>query len=199
MDQNTADQLYYLNQSELSNEQQNSHNESEMPEAKIYFFNNIPNQNQKNLIFPNGQSSQINIDYSELFNEDYKKMLKRGAIINNVPQPINFEGLKVINLPELYNKDDNTQYIQVIHPCNMICHDSRGITIQFDQIVNSRGTLSTIMTPERPIVDLSKSLPCQIICLNRNGERQQLSITLSKALQTIHHDDEKYKGSKNNV
>ncbi|KAK0174096.1 hypothetical protein PV328_007209 [Microctonus aethiopoides] len=199
MDQNTADQLYYLNQSELSNEQQNSHNESQMPEAKIYFFNNIPNQNQKSFTSPNGQSSQINIDYSDLFNEDYKKMLKRGVFINNVPQSINLEGLKLINLLELYNKDDTIQYIQVIHPCDMICHDSRGITIQFNQIVNSRGELSTIMTPERPVVDLSQSLPCRVICLNRNGERQELSITLSKALQTNHRNDEKYKGSENNV
>ncbi|KAK0169025.1 hypothetical protein PV327_002774 [Microctonus hyperodae] len=195
MDQNTADQFYYLNQTDLSNEQQNSYNESQTSEAKIYLYNNIPNQNQKSFTFPDGQSSITDIDSSELFNEDYKKMLKRGVINNHVPQPINFEGLKVINLLELYTEDDTTQYVQVIHPCDMICHDSRGITIQFNQIVNSRGTLSTIMTPERPIVDLSQSLPCQVICINPNGERRKLSTTLSKALRTNHHD-EKYKADK---
>ncbi|XP_074094843.1 uncharacterized protein LOC141524726 [Cotesia typhae] len=174
--------------------------------GKLYLpTKNTPYSTKKlsNYTFPDGQRIMIDTTFSKLFSDSYKKPLKRG-LVNNVPRAIDMEGLYVINLTELYPtvNDDTRSPVeeQVIHPCDMICHDSRGTAVQFTQFVNSNDDnsnintnyasadknkfLTTLMTPEHPILDLSKRLPCQIICLNARGQRRRITTTFNKIIRS---------------
>ncbi|XP_053593681.1 uncharacterized protein LOC103576580 [Microplitis demolitor] len=221
-DQNVEELVYDFYSDELSQSEDKKSPLTQGPQqlppvskkknAKLYLLTrNNPYSTKKlsSYTFPDGQQIMIDTSFSKLFSNSYKKALKRG-LMNNAPRAINMEGLYVINLTELYptsgyTADDDTRSLleeQVIHPCDMICHDSRGTAVQFSQFVNSNeentntdpdhqdsdadgsNSLSTLMTPEQPILDLSKSLPCQVICLNSHGQRRRISTTFNKVLRT---------------
>lgn len=189
MDQEKIEPFYNLKQAGQRNN--NEQSPSKTPNI-IYLTKNMARENINSFTFPDGQRVVIDIGFTKLFSEGYKKMLKRG-LMNDGLQPIDLEGLNVINLAELYGEDDETQLEEVIHPCDMICHDSKGTAVQFSQVVSS-GRLSTLMTPDRPILDLSKLLPCEVICLNNRHEKKRISTTFNKVIMP-QHKQHKHKGA----
>ncbi|XP_044575596.1 uncharacterized protein LOC123259300 [Cotesia glomerata] len=191
--------------SAVPKESQQASRGSHKNHGKLYLpTKNTPYSTKKlsSYTFPDGQRIMIDTTFSKLFSNSYKKPLKRG-LVNNAPRAIDMEGLYVINLTELYptvNDDTRPVEEQVIHPCDVICHDSRGTAVQFTQFVNSNDDnsninsnyasadknkfLTTLMTPEHPILDLSKRLPCQIICLNARGQRRRITTTFNKIIRS---------------
>ncbi|XP_034944705.1 LOW QUALITY PROTEIN: uncharacterized protein [Chelonus insularis] len=147
----------------------------------MYDLNQYEDSNKEPITSVDGQSMMIDIDSSKLRPEHFKSTPKKSLINDDVLQPIDLEGLNVINLIELYAEDE-TQLEQIFHPCDMICHDSRGTSVQFSQVLNY-GSLSTFMTPERPILDLSQPLSCQVLCHNERGEERRIFTTLSQTLR----------------
>ncbi|CAG5101074.1 Protein of unknown function, partial [Cotesia congregata] len=191
--------------SAVPKESQQASRGSHKNHGKLYLpTKNTPYSTKKlsSYTFPDGQRIMIDTTFSKLFSDSYKKPLKRG-LVNNAPRAIDMEGLYVINLTELYptvNDDTRPVEEQIIHPCDVICHDSRGTAVQFTQFVNSNDDnsninsnyasadknkfLTTLMTPEHPILDLSKRLPCQIICLNARGQRRRITTTFNKIIRS---------------
>lgn len=154
------------------------------PKARLYLPDDPSNETTSTFTFPDGQKVQINVAFSKLFSEGYKKALRRSFANDHSPQPVNFEGFSMVNLAEMYPNDRSRLDLQVVHPCDMICHDAKGTPVQFNQILLHSGSLSTLMAPDQPILDLSTSVPCEVMCIDRRGERRRLSTTLNQVLRT---------------
>ncbi|XP_015609762.1 uncharacterized protein LOC107274774 [Cephus cinctus] len=153
------------------------------PKARLYVPDDPINETMSTFTFPDGTKVKINVGFSKLFSEGYKKSLRRSFGNDRGPQPINFDGFNMVNLADVFADKE----AQVTQPCDMICHDVRGTPVQFNQIMLNTGTLSTLMSPEMPVLDLSRTVPCEVMCLDRAGERRQASTILSHVLRAIHN------------
>ncbi|XP_043282283.1 uncharacterized protein [Venturia canescens] len=159
--------------------------------GRLYLPEDPINETISTYTFPDGQKVQINVAFSKLFSENYSKALRRSFANDHGPEPVNFESFSMINLAELFPNDRARLDLQVVHPCDMVCHDSKGTPVQFSQILLHSRKLSTLMTPDQPTIDLSETVPCEIICIDRTGEKRQLSTTLNQVLRI---DDEQQPG-----
>ncbi|XP_012277679.1 uncharacterized protein LOC105698207 [Orussus abietinus] len=151
---------------------------------QIYIPEEATNESIKTYTFPDGYKVKINVAFSKLFSDGYKKALRRSFNDDRGPHPVNFEGFRMVDLASLLSLDKARPDEQAVHPCDMICHDIHGTPVQFNQILSHSGDLVTLMAPDRPILDLSNPLPCEIICIDKTGERRHLSTTLSKVLRS---------------
>ena len=153
------------------------------PKARLYFIDNPSNETTTIFTFPDGQKILINVGFSKLFSDSYKNLLRGSFANDHGLQLVDFEGSSIINLVDLYPFDRSRLDLQVLHPCDMICHDVKGTVVQFKQILLQSGSLSTLMAPEQPVLDVSVTIPCEVMCIDRRGERRQFSTTLKRVLR----------------
>lgn len=180
--------LYSLNPSMQVQSRQNSGQMTVSRKARLYIPEDSTNETMSTFTFPDGQKVQINVAFSKLFSESYNKALLRRSFANDhTAQPINFESFSMINLVELFPNDRSALDLQVVHPCDMVCHDSKGTPVQFSQTLLHSRSLSTLMTPDQPVLDFTNTVPCEVICVDRSGEKRHLSTTLN---QVLRNDDE---------
>lgn len=123
-----------------------------------------------------------------MINSGFRKLFSHKPIRNKENPPdinhgsINLKRLEMRNSANRY-LDNEPREKRIEYFCKMICHDLNSYTVKFHWLI-SLEELDRLRTSDRPALNISKQLGCQVTCQNIDGDKRHLSAPLFIELQT---------------